>query len=207
MAVGLLGVLRPLTASLLWKRFLPHSLPHVESLPASAVSDYLLSEDIRTDNVFSCAQLALSTFIPTQTTAANQMRHHFGITVTTVSTNQHLNIVNILISGDINPNPGPIRCPCGACSKPVKSNQRGMCCDGKGCNKCFHIQCTGTSIAEYKQLSECVTDWFCTPCTPPRFTDYFFDTSTTTSMGNLSTGSFFILDQAGIAMDQNISKS
>jgi hypothetical protein len=178
MAVGLLGVLTPLTAILLWTRLLPPSLPYLEALPASAVSDYLLSGDKRIDNDFSSAQLALSKFTPPQTTAANQTRRHLGITVTTVSTNQYLSIVNILIAGDINPNPGPIQCPCGACGKPVTSNQRAICCDGEGCDKWYHIKCTGTSIAEYNHLSECDTDWYCAPCTLPQFTDSFFDLST-----------------------------
>ena len=37
----------------------------------------------------------------------------------------------LLLSGDICPNPGPrnILDPCGICKKPVKSSQRGICCD------------------------------------------------------------------------------
>ena len=31
----------------------------------------------------------------------------------------------LLLSGDISTNPGPVKYPCGKCSKPVKRNQRG----------------------------------------------------------------------------------
>jgi hypothetical protein len=33
-----------------------------------------------------------------------------------------------LLSGDISTNPGPVKYPCGKCSKPVKRNQRGIYC-------------------------------------------------------------------------------
>ena len=43
------------------------------------------------------------------------------------------------LSNDINPNPGPIKSPCGLCSKPVKWNQRAVCCDN--CDLWYHIRC------------------------------------------------------------------
>ena len=47
----------------------------------------------------------------------------------------------LLLSGDVQLNPGPIRYPCGveACGKPVKSNQKGIQCDG--CFSWFHTKC------------------------------------------------------------------
>jgi hypothetical protein len=35
----------------------------------------------------------------------------------------------LLLSGDISTNPGPVKYPCGKCSKPVKRNQRGIYCE------------------------------------------------------------------------------
>ena len=35
----------------------------------------------------------------------------------------------ILLGGDVETNPGPVKFPCTICGKPVKSNQMGVCCD------------------------------------------------------------------------------
>ncbi len=59
-----------------------------------------------------------------------------------------LTIYIILLSGDIELNPGP----CGSCSNPVKSNQKGVCCDV--CNKWFHTRCLGIPDTEYQQLQQ-----------------------------------------------------
>ena len=39
-------------------------------------------------------------------------------------------ILLLLVAGNINPNPGPIKYPCGTCGKPCRSNQRSVLCDG-----------------------------------------------------------------------------
>jgi Zn finger protein HypA/HybF involved in hydrogenase expression len=45
-------------------------------------------------------------------------------------TTTYTSIIRILLlSGDISTNPGPIKYPCGKCSKPVKRNQRGIYCE------------------------------------------------------------------------------
>jgi hypothetical protein len=38
-------------------------------------------------------------------------------------------IIILLLSGDISTNPGPVKYPCGKCSKHVKRNQRGIYCE------------------------------------------------------------------------------
>ena len=35
----------------------------------------------------------------------------------------------LMLSGDIELNPGPVKFPCTICKNPVKKNQRGLCCD------------------------------------------------------------------------------
>ena len=66
----------------------------------------------------------------------------------------------LAISGDIELNPGPYRYPCGNCCKPVRSNQRGICCDE--CDKWFHMQCGGLTHTEYARLSNSPESWVCT---------------------------------------------
>ena len=46
----------------------------------------------------------------------------------------------ILCAGDIEANPGPVKYPCTQCDQPVKSNQRGICCDT--CNLWTHAVCS-----------------------------------------------------------------
>ena len=66
----------------------------------------------------------------------------------------------LAISGDIELNPGPYKHPCGNCRKPVRSNQRGICCDE--CDKWFHMQCGGLTPTEYARLSNSPESWVCT---------------------------------------------
>ena len=48
----------------------------------------------------------------------------------------------LILSGDIEQNPGPgIKFPCGVCKKSVRSNQRGVACDC--CDLWFHTKCMG----------------------------------------------------------------
>ena len=69
----------------------------------------------------------------------------------------------ILLSGDIelNPGPGP-RHPCGSCSLPVKSNQRGIYCEV--CFYWYHTRCIRMTHTEYERLSNCDEAWCCDRC-------------------------------------------
>lgn len=82
---------------------------------------------------------------------------------------------NLLVSGDIAENPGPVRNPCGDCTKSVKSNQRAMLCDG--CSYWYHLKCTELSLTDYNNLSQSNEDWYCRTCILPNFTDSYFDNS------------------------------
>ena len=42
----------------------------------------------------------------------------------------------LTVSGDIEVNPGPVKDPCGRCSRPVKCNKRFLLCED--CNKFWH---------------------------------------------------------------------
>ena len=35
----------------------------------------------------------------------------------------------LILSGDIQVQPGPVKCPCGICARPVASNHRALQCD------------------------------------------------------------------------------
>ena len=74
----------------------------------------------------------------------------------------------IILSGDIAQNPGPkYRYPCGACSKPVKSNQKGIHCDS--CDTWYHTKCCSISDESYDNLVNVSGSWICCKCDVPNF--------------------------------------
>jgi hypothetical protein len=74
------------------------------------------------------------------------------------NTTTYTSIIRILLlSGDISTNPGPVRYPCGKCSKPVKRNQRGIYCED--CTYWYHIKCIDLPKDEYQRLSTSSESW------------------------------------------------
>ena len=53
----------------------------------------------------------------------------------------------LFLCGDVELNPGPLRYPCGICTKSVRCNQRGILCDS--CDKWFHASCERISLKTY----------------------------------------------------------
>jgi len=51
---------------------------------------------------------------------------------------------------------------CSICSKVVKNNQQGICCDS--CQHWVHAKCMFIPSEEYFNLSKCSDAWFCSPC-------------------------------------------
>ena len=92
----------------------------------------------------------------------------------------------LLLSGDIQLNPGPIKYPCGApdCGKPVKSNQKGIQCDS--CLLWYHTKCIYMSDDEYYTLGTSDMAWYCYKCCLPPFTDSFFEELTIPQSTNLT---------------------
>jgi len=104
-----------------------------------------------------------------------------------------ITICTILLSGDIELNPGPrqYKHPCGVCSKPVKSNQKGIQCEV--CNFWLHTRCIGIPDDEYRQLQSSVDPWCCKRCQEEALpyhnvsnSDYIFNTSNPASVLNTS---------------------
>ena len=90
----------------------------------------------------------------------------------------------LLLAGDVEINPGPrvYRFPCGVCSAPVKSNQKGIFCDV--CSSWLHARCIGLNNEEYLDLQSSEDSWSCQKCLNEAlpFTDTSMcDTATTPS--------------------------
>ena len=98
------------------------------------------------------------------------------------------NLSKLIVCGDIKLNPGldnesatckpAWKFPCDVCTKTVRSNQKGIVCDG--CNKWFHLNCINMELWKYLELSSSVEPWFCNGnCGWPfNFSDSIFDLST-----------------------------
>ena len=89
--------------------------------------------------------------------------------------------MTIMLCGDIELNPGPIRYPCGNCGKPVASNHRALECDS--CNMWYHIKCGGISAATYSSILNIESEgkeyqWECQRCSLPKLNDSFFNNTT-----------------------------
>jgi hypothetical protein len=67
-------------------------------------------------------------------------------------------ILLVLISGDVDENPGPVNNPCGKCERPVQSNQRGIQCED--CMFWHHIKCIEMTVSEYNSLSISTDSWY-----------------------------------------------
>ena len=92
---------------------------------------------------------------------ANLSRSHLKLTLTRRSVSAW--IIIILLAGDIELNPGPNwKYPCGVCSGPVRSNQKGIFCDV--CNTWLHTRCIGLSDRDYSNLLSSPDTWACRRC-------------------------------------------
>ena len=76
----------------------------------------------------------------------------------------------IALSGDIESNPGPVKFPCGICTKAVRSNQCSVACDS--CDQWFHKRCMCMKTVVFENLRN--VSWYCDTCGVPNFTDSFF---------------------------------
>ena len=70
----------------------------------------------------------------------------------------------LLICGDVEMNPGPIRFPCGIYGKPVAKNQKALQCDI--CDVWSHMrsQCLNITPEEYLKQGQSDDPWYCPGC-------------------------------------------
>ena len=68
----------------------------------------------------------------------------------------------LIVLGDIETNPGPIKCPCKICNKPVARTHRALQCDE--CDQWVHIKCGDISPIEYENLGKSSAAWICHVC-------------------------------------------
>ena len=77
----------------------------------------------------------------------------------------------LLLASDIEPNPGPVKDPCGVCTRRVTWKNRGVICDG--CETWFHATCVNMCDACYNAEQSNVS-WYCWTCGLPHFASELF---------------------------------
>ena len=186
MATGLDRLLFTLTTTLIVARIL--AFPTQIDLPDN---EYMV-EDLGlysgTKPKPSCYDFSLDLLYPT--IVSEKIRHYtnrrYYKYLPNQNTTTYTSIIRILLlSGDISTNPGPVKYPCGKCSKPVKRNQRGIYCED--CTYWYHIKCIDLPIDEYQRLSTSSESWYCANCILPIFSNSFFNTEDVEDKSNAPT--------------------
>ena len=80
----------------------------------------------------------------------------------------------LLLSGDINSNPGPRQAKflCGVCENAVKWKQRTIACEN--CSKWYHVECMQMSANIYEVLANTSLEWICCQCGLANFSSSIF---------------------------------
>ena len=90
-------------------------------------------------------------------TRSNQRPQPYRVTI----------LLLLVLGGDIEINPGPVKYPCKICTKPVAKTHRALQCDE--CDQWVHIKCGNVTADEYESLGKSSAIWICYVC---RFANY-----------------------------------
>ncbi|CAC5418759.1 unnamed protein product [Mytilus coruscus] len=99
----------------------------------------------------------------------------------------YISMILILISNDVNMNPGP-ECsntsgtvyPCGTCDQPVTWQERGIVCDT--CNQWYHVSCQSMQTKSYlEHVNDSAIAWDCIMCNCPNFSTFCYSLVFSTS--------------------------
>lgn len=89
----------------------------------------------------------------------------------------------LLLSGNVEQNFGPhYKYPCGSCTKPVKSNQRGVQCDI--CDIWYHTRCMLMSPEVYEGLANTSAVSICPSCGVPNFSGTLLNVENNMELSN-----------------------
>jgi hypothetical protein len=123
MATGLDGVILAVSIFMLFNRIIDYPA----KLELRTLSCMIEDLGFYANNINSTLydDFVLEKFTPQkQTSKVGSKRHHTN----TKYHNYYLHAIclQLLLSGDISVNPGPVKNPCSACQKPVRKNQRAI---------------------------------------------------------------------------------
>ncbi len=76
---------------------------------------------------------------------------------------QCLILTLLMLAGDVQVNPGPVKYPCSFCLQPVCKGQRALLCDE--CDQWSHACCSSVSMERYQHFQQLHEfDWMCSRC-------------------------------------------
>ena len=73
----------------------------------------------------------------------------------------------LMLNGNVELNPEPIKFLCGFCHKQERRNQRAVCCDS--CDLWYHTKCIRMPLEVYNGLNNLFTSWICSRCGSSNF--------------------------------------
>ncbi len=142
-------------------------------LAASIVAKLTPAETMHNCRTFSPPPMVVRIPSPAITQSLTGRLKIYDSKYNVTESNSSICSIAIILSGDIQANPGRTKLPCGICQRPVAKSHRAM-----GCNECrrwIHIKCCGIDPKQYvKYQSETNCTWLCATCSLPNFTDSFF---------------------------------
>ena len=108
----------------------------------------------------------------------------------------------LLLCGDISANPGPQwKFPCSVRTKPVKSNQQGICCDQ--CDQWLHTRCCGMNKSTYDNLANSSSVWICPACKSANYTSTVLSSTSTLSISNTYSALDTLTEDSASSSEQN----
>ena len=98
-------------------------------------------------------------------TYGNIPMKNFGLRTTNPSKKSTMLVLLLILGGDVESNPGPVRYPCKICQKPVAKNHRAVMCEWHACQQWVHIKCGNVTPEDYEELqNNKQMVWFCHSC-------------------------------------------
>ena len=111
----------------------------------------------------------------------------FRANYTTSSDPKYHILLTLLLSGQIETNPGPQGAndstvhsfPCGVCTEECGWSRASICCDQ--CEVWFHQDCMGLGDSTLSRLDGSKVSWFCNKCDSPNYSLIMFNTGLSVS--------------------------
>ena len=178
MAPGVYGVYFALLVFGILTRLTPHEVPETitRAVKPENIGYYACTRSTSADSKSYALDKLFNNNIPRVNTShhGRQIKSTITLQVKVRNKQEYFSILCILLCGDVQLNPGPVKCPCIICRKPVKSNQKGIQCDF--CDLWVHLKCTNLNLHQYEKFSTSDEKYFCVNCIDrlPDLNDSFF---------------------------------
>jgi hypothetical protein len=112
----------------------------------------------------------------------NGNKYNRPLSTVKVNKGETIWVLILLVSGDVELNPGPRQCsiyPCGYCQIPVTWSTEGVCCDD--CSIWHHRSCLELCAGEYSLLHRSHVQWLCCKCNSINVDSFTFNSFETDS--------------------------